>query len=46
MIGQNKENVTYLKEKYSLWGIKVKENSSRESLDIGFAFEERKSICD
>ncbi len=46
MIGQNKENVTYLKEKYALWGIKVKENSNRESLDISFAFEERKSICD
>jgi len=47
MVGQNKENIKYLKEKYFLWDIKVKENSNSESFDIGLTFEERKkNVCD
>ena len=47
MIGQNKENVKYLKEKYSLFGIKVKENPGAEGFSVDLALEERnKSICD
>ena len=47
MIGQNKENVKYLKEKYALSGIKVKENSGAEGFFVNLALEERnKSICD
>lgn len=47
MIGQNKENVIYLKEKYALSGVKVKENLGAEDFGISLALEERKkSICD
>ena len=42
MVGQNKENVKYLKEKYSLWGVKVLENDEFESISIGLTLEERK----
>ena len=42
MIGQNKENVIYLKEKYSLSGVKVIENPSLRSMCIELVFEERK----
>jgi histone acetyltransferase (RNA polymerase elongator complex component) len=42
MIGQNKENVKYLKEKYSLFGVKVKENSGAEAFSVSIALEEGK----
>ena len=47
MIGQNKENTKYLKEKYSLSDIKVKENLGAEAFGVSLTLEERKkSICD
>ena len=47
MVGQNKENVKYLKEKYSLWGIKVLENEKLESISTCLTLEERKkNVCD
>ena len=47
MIGQNRENTKYLIEKYSLAGVKVKENSGAEGFSVSLALEERKkSICD
>ena len=42
MIGQNKENINYLKEKYSLLGIKVLENPKFQSVCLDLVFEERK----
>jgi hypothetical protein len=41
MIGQNKENVKYLKEKYALSGVKVKENSGAEGFFVNLVLEER-----
>ena len=47
MIGQNKENIKYLKEKYSLSNIKVIENPKFQSICLGLVFEERKkNLCD
>ena len=47
MVGQNKENVKYLKEIYSLWGVKVLENEKFKSICIGLTLEERKKhVCD
>jgi histone acetyltransferase (RNA polymerase elongator complex component) len=47
MIGQNKENSIYLKEKYSLAGIKVLENQKSRSDWLGLVLEERKkNVCD
>lgn len=42
MIGQNKENVNYLKEKYSLFNIKVLESEELEGVCIDLTLEERK----
>ncbi|MBQ9746697.1 MAG: hypothetical protein IJW21_07725, partial [Clostridia bacterium] len=47
MVGQNKQNVKYLKEKYSLWDIKVLESGGLEGISIGLTLEERKkNVCD
>lgn len=47
MIGQKKENERYLKMKFSLGEIKVRENTEPDSIGIELILEERKkTVCD
>ncbi len=47
MVGQKKENEIYLKERFSLFDIKVLESDELESVSVKISLEERKNrVCD